>query len=82
MASGSTMVAIDVLDSRDSSLSLLPQEQNVIGKGTQRKTRQRGPTKNPALLLPTANKRTADQAFYDGSTELVVKKSSENPINE
>ena len=74
------MAAVNVSDSRDSSLTPPPQERNVIGKGTQRRTRQGGPAKNPAPPLPAANKRTADQAFHDASTELVPDSQLQNEV--
>ena len=60
MALGSTIAAVNVSDSRDSSFTPPPQERNVIGKSTLRKIRQEGPAKNPAPLLSAANKWTTD----------------------
>ena len=80
MALGSTMAAVKVSDSRDSSLTPPPQEQNTIGKCTQRRTSQGGPAKNPNPLLPATNKRMADQAFHDASTELVPDSQLQNEV--
>ena len=74
------MAAVNVSDSRDSSPTPPPQEQNTIGKGTQQKTRQGGPAKNPAPPLSAANKRTADQAFHHASTELVPDSQLQNKV--
>ena len=80
MASGSTMAAVNISDSRDSSLTPTPQEQNIIEKDTQQRTRQGGPAKNSAPPLPAANKRTADQAFRDASTELASDSQLQNEV--
>ena len=80
MASGSTMAAVHVSNSRDSSLTPPPQERNTTGKGAQRRTRQGGPAKNLPSLLPAANKRTADQAFHEGPTELFPDSQLQNEV--
>ena len=64
------MAAVNVPDSRDNSLTPPPPEKSTTGKGAPRKTRQ-GATKNPTLILPPSNKRTADQAFHDAPSEMV-----------
>ena len=80
MASGSPMAAVNVSDSRDSSLTPPPQERNTTGKSTQRRTREGGHAKNLAPLPPAANKRTADQAFHDASMELVPDSQLQNEV--
>ena len=74
------MAAVNVSDSRDSSFTPPPQERNTTGKGTQQRTRQGGPAKNPAPPPPVANKRTANQAFHDASTELVPDSQLQNEV--
>ena len=66
MASGSTMAAVNVSDSRDSSLTTPPHERNTTGKGAQRRTRQGCPAKNLPSLLTGANKR-----IYNAIAQLV-----------
>ena len=74
------MAAVNVSDSRDSSLTPPPQERNTTGKGAQRRTRQGGPAKNLPSLPTGANKRTADQAFHDATTQLVPESQLQNEV--
>ena len=80
MASGSTMAAVNVSDSRDSSLTPPLQERNRTEKSTQQRERQGGPGKNLASPLPAANKRTANQAFHNPSSELVPDSQLQNEV--
>ena len=78
MASGSTMAAFIVPDSRDNSLTPPPPEKSTTGKGPQRRTRQGAKTATPAPV-PT-NKRTADQAFHDAPSEMVPDSQLQNEV--
>ena len=80
IALGSTIAAVNILNFRDNFLTLLPQEQNVIGKNTKQKILQRGPAKNLAPLVLTANKQTANQAFHDELRKLVLDSQLQNLI--
>ena len=79
MASGSTMAAVNVPDSRDNSLTPPPPEKGTTAKGTQCKTRQ-GATKilTPAIL-PT-NKRIAYQALHDAPSGIVSDSQLQNKV--
>ena len=79
MASRSTMVAVNVPDSRDNSLTPPPPEKSLTRKGAPRKTCQ-GATKNLAPTLLPPNKQTADQAFHDASSKMVPDSQLQNEV--
>lgn len=81
------MAAVNVPDSRDNSLTPSPPEKSTSGKGAPRKTRQgtaRNPTPAPAHAPapapPVTNKRTADQAFHDASSEIIPDSQLQNEV--
>ena len=78
MASGSTMAAVNVPDSRDDSLTPPPPEKSTTGKGAQRRTCQGAKAATPAPV-PT-NKQTADQAFHDAPSEMVPDSQLQNEV--
>ncbi len=70
MASGSTIVAVNVSDSRSNSFTLSLPEKNINRKSALCKTCQWvAKNFNPAILL--MSKWTADQSFYDAVSKMV-----------
>ena len=70
------MVALNVPDSSDNSLTLPPPQGNTTGKGAQRKTCQGANAKNLPSL--SANTQTADKVFHDAPSELAPDSQSQN----
>ena len=68
MASKSTMTGINVLDSRNNSLSPASPKKS---KAPQHKTHQRGIAKNASSSLSAINKQTANQTFHDALIEII-----------
>ena len=80
MASESIMAAVHVPNSKDTSLTPLLSERNIIKKSTQCKTRQGGAAKNPFFLPMATNNQTANQALYDTPTKFVSDSQLQNKV--
>lgn len=65
------MAALNVPDSRENSLTPPPARESRYGKGRAAQNSPGGIQKNPTQGPQPTNKRTADQAFNDASSEIV-----------
>lgn len=80
MALGSIIVAVNILNSRNISPTLLPLKRNTTEKSIKRKTYQGDVSKNLFFLSIATNKQSANQSFYDTLTKLVPNSQLQNGV--